>query len=268
MAIGEKQAQMVHQIDFWLSMPRMGYVVNGKKYIRNTLNDWISPENFPHWSLRTVRRVFDKLVELGILLKKKIKNGWDQTLGYTLDYTNKLLVDAGYKEEIGQNGQIDVAKMDKSKWPKRTDGSGQNGQMFKYRYNPETTNRDNLQRAGVSESGSTSEQQGKANYRLEFPLAESWLAGKEKSFQLAVDKYAALHCNKSSVKFPRAVRMRIIVEIWKKFQGLPSLTDFEYVDHSLLKEHNVPSNVEFQPTREQLLERELERYHDENFYRT
>lgn len=266
MAIGEKQAQMVHQIDFWLSLPKMGYVINGKKYIRNTLTEWIAPANFPHWSLQTVRRVFKKLEEVGVLIKKKIKKGWDQTLGYTLDYTHKLLVDAGYGKETVQNEQIDMSKTDKSICPKRTDGSVQKGQMFNYRYNPEKTTRENIQRAEVSDSGSTSSQQSKVSYREEYPLAESWLTSKEKSFQQSVENYAALHCNKSSVKFPRAVRMRIIVEIWKKFHGLPSLTDFDYVDHTLLKDHNIPSRVEFLPDREQLLEKELEKYHAENFY--
>ena len=50
----------------------MGYVINGKKYIRNTLTEWIAPANFPHWSLQTVRRVFKKLEEVGVLIKKNL----------------------------------------------------------------------------------------------------------------------------------------------------------------------------------------------------
>lgn len=265
MAIGEKPAQMIHQIDFWLSIPKIGYVVDGKKYIRNSLNDWLDESNFPHWSLSTVRRVFNKLVEEKILLKQKIGNKWDQTLAYSLDYTHALLVDAGYGEESVQNEQMDMSNVNNSKSSKRTHRCVQKEQVKEYRYNPETTNRDNIQRAEVSLQSSTTKQQGKVNYRTEYPLAESWLTSKEKSFQQAVEKYAALHCNKSSVKFPRAVRMRIVVEIWKKFHGLPSLTDFEYIDHTLLKDHDIPRTTIPRVSNEKALEEELERYHAENY---
>lgn len=261
MSLGEKQAMAIHQIDFWLSKPKIGYVISGRKYVRNSLNDWLAPENFPHWSLSTLRRVFDSLVSAGILLKKKIGHRWDQTIAYTLNYGNKLLVAAGYTEKSVQSEQNHVSKMNNWKCSKRTIGSVQNEQMFNIHTLPKDNNKNNLQKAVGDFSPKT-------DYKQDYPVATSWLATRENRFIKAVEKYADIHSHKKTVIYPQAVKMKIIVEIWKKFNGMPSNTDFTYIDHSQLKEHETEFKSSIPISHEKLLEQEMERYYEENYIRS
>jgi len=258
--IGEKPAQLIHQIDFWLSKPQMGYVKGDKRYIKNRLCDWLRQENFPHWSLSTLRRAFKKLEDLGILLKEKIGHKWDQTLAYTLDYSHALLVKAGY----GQSEQMELSEENRSSCSKRTNGVVQNEQKNNYIQYPKNTSKENLQKAPVSlpSSNTLTASQRTRTYREEYPLADSWLKSTSKNFQKAVESYADLHCNRKEVKYPRAVKMRIIVEVWKKYQGLPSTTDFEYIDHSEIRGHDCSVPTERRETAEELFDKEMERLYE------
>ena len=65
---GEKGAMVLQQIDYWMKKAK-GRHIDGVKWIYMTyvqLN-----EQFPHWSLRTVKRVVASLREKGVIETKK-----------------------------------------------------------------------------------------------------------------------------------------------------------------------------------------------------
>lgn len=86
-AIGDRQALALQQVHYWLRLPRVGKFKDGRVWVRNSLKEWHT-ENFPFWSFATLRRIFDQLVEIGLLLKRSDLNtiSDDTTLWYSIDY--------------------------------------------------------------------------------------------------------------------------------------------------------------------------------------
>lgn len=94
-AIGLNRAIVLQQVHYWCANTKMGVVRDGKRWIRNTAEDW-QRDNFPFWSLSTVRRVIESL-ESGddnskgggwfLLSRSDLnKSGYDRTKWYTIDY--------------------------------------------------------------------------------------------------------------------------------------------------------------------------------------
>ena len=101
---------ILNKIIFWLS--KCGRQIEGLKgkWIYNTLNDW--HEQFPYWSMSTLRRTIKSLEESGILLSKKVNaKRWKHTKWYSIDF-NKL-------NKIEENKSIkqknDIIKSDNKK---------------------------------------------------------------------------------------------------------------------------------------------------------
>jgi len=113
--IGLNQAIFLQQLHYWLGNRKIGKIVDGEKWIFNSVVDW-KKDNFPFWSAKTIYRIVDKLIELEIIKRRSDlnKSQIDRTYWYTIDYT-KL-------EEFSRSGQS--VQMDNLSIP-----SGQSVQM-------------------------------------------------------------------------------------------------------------------------------------------
>jgi hypothetical protein len=87
--IGLNEAIILQQIQYWLSTSQN--VIDGKKWIYNTINQWV--EQFPFLSRSTVQRTLRNLEKKGLIESKQIKKeNWDRTKWYTINYDNVNLL--------------------------------------------------------------------------------------------------------------------------------------------------------------------------------
>jgi len=119
--IGLGKAILLQQVHYWCSNPKMGIVRDGKRWIRNTAEEW-QKDNFPFWSLKTVKRTIAALEEDGLLLSRSDlnKSGYDRTKWYTINH------------EVLNNGtpsRSDEPEPDDPIDPSWVDASGQNDPM-------------------------------------------------------------------------------------------------------------------------------------------
>lgn len=241
MAIGDRESMMVCQLHFWSSKSKIGEVENGVKYIRNTYDGWLSEENFPFWSKNTVRRIFDKLVKLGVVWTKKTRDKWDRTKCYALNYYHEFIkphFDVPYSTlRSAQNGHLP---------------SAQNGQLNNTYSTPEKTTEKTYRKPPVSFSSKptsttrptvlASEGLDRrpnpcvASYREQYDEASKWIEEQSEDFRQQVKEYCEYHCNGPTVNYPMAVKKKIMVEIWKKQNGMDNHTDFHYINKEVLRQ--------------------------------
>lgn len=93
-AIGLNEAIVLQQVHYWLENPKAGVVVDGHKWVHNTYQEW--QENFPFWSIDTVRRTIGSLERMGLLISAQTApNPFDKTKSYRVDYQHPALLDEG-----------------------------------------------------------------------------------------------------------------------------------------------------------------------------
>jgi len=126
-AIGLNEAIALQQIHYWLD-PRLNKNLQENQYwVYNSYDEW--QRQFPFWSLRTIRRTIQSLEDKNLLVSRNFcNNSFDKTKWYTINYPALNALNPN-ESRCGQNGHIDVAKMDRSMRPKWTDRCGQNGQI-------------------------------------------------------------------------------------------------------------------------------------------
>jgi uncharacterized phage protein (TIGR02220 family) len=81
--IGINEAVVLQQIHYWLG--RSKHQIKGRKWVYNTYEDW--QEQFPFWSISTIKRTFHSLEKLGVV----VSDNWnamklDKTKWYTINY--------------------------------------------------------------------------------------------------------------------------------------------------------------------------------------
>jgi hypothetical protein len=83
--LGKSPAVFLQQLHYWLtSKKEIGVIANNKRWIYNTSSDWAKQL---YLSARQVRRIIQKLEELGLILINKLsKKKTDRTNWYTIDY--------------------------------------------------------------------------------------------------------------------------------------------------------------------------------------
>ena len=112
--IGFNEAVVLQQLNYWLHS-NSAKEIDGRLWVYNSYDNW-RKDNFPFWSTRTIRRIFDSCEKKGVILTGNFnKAGFDKTKWYSID-ENRLnnLMDS----PCGQN--------DQTEWTKCPDGSGQN----------------------------------------------------------------------------------------------------------------------------------------------
>lgn len=82
--IGLEEAYVLQQMHYWMQKGA-GKIINGIRWIWNSLNDWLKQFALTEWQLR---RVFDRLEhEFGLIKRARLdKHKWNQTTYYTIDY--------------------------------------------------------------------------------------------------------------------------------------------------------------------------------------
>lgn len=89
-AIGLNQAIVLQQVHYWLVIQQKAgndFVHReGKWWCYNTYQEW-QENNFPWWCIRTIKRIFERLRERGLIITRKfnVAEG-DHTLWYTVNY--------------------------------------------------------------------------------------------------------------------------------------------------------------------------------------
>lgn len=104
------KALMLQQIKYWMNNPKIGKVVDGRKWIRNTVDEW--HKQFPWLAAKTVQRYLKDLEDKKILSTSNLNRlKFDRTKWYSIDYNelDKLL------STNGQNDQMEEDKKDNSK---------------------------------------------------------------------------------------------------------------------------------------------------------
>lgn len=89
--IGLNEAIVLQQVHYWTAERRN--VVEGRSWTYNTVAGW--QKQFPFWSIATIRRTIDSLVDKGLLIKRKLsENKFDATLWYSVDVEAIRALDA------------------------------------------------------------------------------------------------------------------------------------------------------------------------------
>ena len=111
--IGFNEAVVLQQLNYWLHS-NSAKEIDGRLWVYNSYDNW-RKDNFPFWSTRTIRRIFDSCEKKGVILTGNFnKAGFDKTKWYSID-ENRLndLMDS----PCGQD--------DQTEWTKWPHGSGQ-----------------------------------------------------------------------------------------------------------------------------------------------
>lgn len=144
-AIGLNEAIVLQQLHYWIK--KSNHIKDGRPWVYNTIPDWA--EQFPFWGEKTVRRTFDSLVNMQIVLKGNYnEKKTDRTTWYSIDYTKF--------NEIASKAPKRVKKTQK---PKKEIANGQNDQLEKDKVTKSNGQVDHLQedKMGRSIPESTSE---------------------------------------------------------------------------------------------------------------
>lgn len=126
-AFGLNEAIVLQQLNYWLN-GKSAKLINGRKWIYNSYKQW-QTDNFPFWSLATVRRAIENCEKKGLIITGNFnKAGFDKTKWYSIDYD---AVDRGMSKRVAQNEQTDCSK--------RANGVAQNEQTNTRDYSEITT---------------------------------------------------------------------------------------------------------------------------------
>lgn len=85
--IGLNESIILQQVHYWLKhKEKAGQdYIDGHYWVYNTYEQW--QEQFPFWSVMTIRRTMTKLENKGLLLARNYNRaGFDKTKWYTIDY--------------------------------------------------------------------------------------------------------------------------------------------------------------------------------------
>ena len=86
--IGLNESIILQQIHYWLigKEQRQQDYIDGHYWVYNTYEQW--QEQFPFWSIRTLKRIFTTLENSGLLLSANYnKINFDKTKWYSIDYS-------------------------------------------------------------------------------------------------------------------------------------------------------------------------------------
>lgn len=100
-AIGLNEAIFVQQLHYWLH--RVDNERDGYPWVYNTYEGWL--EQFPFWSLSTLRRVAGSLEKSGIVIATSEYNDHpsDRTKWYTLDYDKLSELEIGVTDGLSES---------------------------------------------------------------------------------------------------------------------------------------------------------------------
>lgn len=81
--IGLNESIFLQQLNYWLQ--KSNHNIDGRKWIYNTFEEW--KNQFPFWSLRTIKRIKTSLETQKIIdVSRYNKRGFDKTNWYSINY--------------------------------------------------------------------------------------------------------------------------------------------------------------------------------------
>ena len=125
--IGLNEAIVLQQLNYWLHS-KSAKKINDKWWVYNTYENW-KKQNFPFWSLATIRRTFSSLEKKEVVVSANFNRaGFDKTKWYSIDETklNQLMSSA-----CDQNEQTICSN--------RVDGTDQNEHTYTRDYTETTS---------------------------------------------------------------------------------------------------------------------------------
>lgn len=106
--IGLNEAIFVGQLHYWLKTSK--HTREDQKWVYNTLKEW--NEQFPFWSLATLKRVITSCQEQGLIRTGEFnKAAADRTRWYTIEYDNHRL---NMTPPVAQDAPVEGVIMDQS----------------------------------------------------------------------------------------------------------------------------------------------------------
>src|ERR1700704_2509942 len=115
--IGLNEAIVLQQIHYWISNPLNKNIVDGRKWVYNTYDQW--GVQFPFWSKNTIIRTIESLESKKLIISNSFNKLFrDRTKWYTIDYDNVNSLNIG----IDENDSINIPKFDKGIYPNRDHG--------------------------------------------------------------------------------------------------------------------------------------------------
>lgn len=106
MALGLHEAMFLQRVYFWIMFNEQKdqHQHDGRSWMYNTYEEW--HEDFPFWSVRTIKRIVDNLRASGVLITEKLSgDNRDHTLYYTIDFEVLALLMKGV-ESIPQHPKV------------------------------------------------------------------------------------------------------------------------------------------------------------------
>lgn len=101
--VGKNEFNFLNKVIYWLTKCGRNIDNLEGKWIYNTLNSWL--EQFPYWSMSTLRRTIKSLEKSGILLSKKVNaKRWKHTKWYSINFNN--LNKIANNNNIKQNNDV------------------------------------------------------------------------------------------------------------------------------------------------------------------
>lgn len=234
-AFGLNEAIVLQQLNYWLN-GKSAKLINGRKWIYNSYKQW-QEDNFPFWSLATVRRAIENCEKKGLIITDNFnKAGFDKTKWYSIDYE---MVDKGMSKRVAQNEQTDCSK--------RANGVAQNEQTNTRDYSEITTEitTDNNSRAepdGVADKTKTIidylNEKTDSHYKATTPKTKQLVQARLKEgfsvddFKTVIDKKTATWLNDNKMnKYLRPLTLfgtKFEDYLNEKVKGQPNKNDPYY----------------------------------------
>lgn len=236
-AFGLNEAIVLQQLNYWLN-GKSAKLINGRKWIYNSYKQW-QEDNFPFWSLATVRRAIENCEKKGLIITDNFnKAGFDKTKWYSIDYE---MVDKGMSKRVAQNEQTDCSK--------RANGVAQNEQTNTRDYSEITTEitTDNNSRAepdGVADKTKTIidylNEKTDSHYKATTPKTKQLVQARLKEgftvddFKTVIDKKTATWLNDNKMnKYLRPLTLfgtKFEDYLNEKVKGQPDKNDPYYTE--------------------------------------
>jgi uncharacterized phage protein (TIGR02220 family) len=234
---GLNEAIVLQQLNYWLN-GKSAKLINGRKWIYNSYKQW-QKDNFPFWSLATVRRAIENCEKKGLIITGNFnKAGFDKTKWYSIDYE---MVDKGMSKRVAQNEQTDCSK--------RANGVAQNEQTNTRDYSEITTEitTDNNSRAepdGVADKTKTIvdylNEKTDSHYKATTPKTKQLVQARIKEgftvddFKTVIDKKTATWLNDNKMnKYLRPLTLfgtKFEDYLNEKVKGQPDKNDPYYTE--------------------------------------
>lgn len=234
---GLNEAIVLQQLNYWLN-GKSAKLINGRKWIYNSYKQW-QKDNFPFWSLATVRRAIENCEKKGLIITGNFnKAGFDKTKWYSIDYE---MVDKGMSKRVAQNEQTDCSK--------RANGVAQNEQTNTRDYSEITTEitTDNNSRAepdGVADKTKTIvdylNKKTDSHYKATTPKTKQLVQARLKEgfsvddFKTVIDKKTATWLNDNKMnKYLRPLTLfgtKFEDYLNEKVKGQPNKNDPYYTE--------------------------------------